>query len=79
MLKKQLSKDFKKNRDGLYEVYDRFSFDNMFILLLRHDFDHAEALDFILCNCALSALVFQERIYNKYYLKLSTQNAIWLT
>ncbi len=60
----------------MYEIFDRFSFDNMFRLLLKHGFDHEEALDFILYNCALSALVFQERIYNKYYLKLSTQNTI---
>lgn len=73
MLEKQLSKVFKKNSDGMYEIFDRFSFDNMFRLLLKHDFDHDEALNFILCNCTLSALVFQERIYNKYYLKLSTQ------
>ena len=38
--------------------------------------DGAEALDFILCNCSLSTLVFQERIYNKYYLNLSTEDTI---
>lgn len=76
MLNKQLSKNFKKNSDGMYEIFDRFSFDNLFRLLLKQDFDHEEASNFILCNCALSDLVFQERIYNKYYLKLSTQNTI---
>jgi len=76
MLNKQLSKNFKKNTNGMYEIFDRFSFDNLFKLLLKQDFDHEEALNFIFCNCALSALVFQERIYNKYYLKLSTQNTL---
>lgn len=54
------------------EVYDRFTFDNLFRILLSNDFDHEEALDFILCNCSLSTIVFQERIYNKYYLDIST-------
>ncbi len=58
------------------EVYDRFTFDNLFRLLLSNDFEYEEALDFILCNCSLSALVFQERIYNKYYLNISTEEAI---
>jgi len=39
-----------------------------FRLLLNNDFEYEDALSFILCNCALSTLVFQERIYNKYYL-----------
>ena len=76
MLDKQLLENFKKNNDGLYEIYDRFSFDNLFRLLLSNDFKHKEALDFILCNCSLSALIFQERIYNKYYLNVSTDETI---
>ncbi len=71
-----LSENFKKNSDGLYEIYDRFSFDNIFRLLLNNDFEYDEALDFILCNCSLSTLVFQERIYNKYYLNISTDETI---
>ena len=58
------------------EVYDKFSFDNFFRLLLNNDFGHEEALNFILCNCSLSALVFQERIYNKYYLDISAEDTI---
>ena len=61
---------------GYHEVYDRFTFDSLFRLLLSNDFDHEEALDFILCNCSLSTLVFQERIYNKYYLNISTDEAM---
>jgi len=69
MLKECLSK-FEKNEESLYKLYDRFSFDNFFRLLLNNDFD------FIICNCSLSALVFQERIYNKYYLNISTEETI---
>jgi len=59
-----------------YKIYDRFSFDNIFRLLLDNGFEHDEALNFILCNCSLSTLVFQERIYNKYYLRISTKETI---
>jgi hypothetical protein len=75
MLKECLSK-FEKNEESLYKLYDRFSFDNFFRLLLNNDFEYEEALDFIICNCSLSALVFQERIYNKYYLNISTEETI---
>lgn len=75
MLEQYLSK-FEKNELGLYKLYDRFSFDNLFRLLLNNDFEYEEALDFILCKCSLSALVFQERIYNKYYLNISTEETI---
>jgi len=51
------------NHDGLYEIYDRSSFDELFKSLLREGLDYEDALNFILCNCALSALVFQGRIY----------------
>jgi hypothetical protein len=75
MLDQYIAENFNKNCEGLYEIYDRFSFDNLFRLLLNNEFEE-EALDFILCNCSLSALVFQERIYNKYYLKISTEDTI---
>lgn len=61
---------FPKDENGLYIVYDRFTFDDLFWQLLENDFDHEDALWFILSNCALSALVFQERIYNKRYKKI---------
>jgi hypothetical protein len=67
---------FPKDHNGLFIVYDRFTFDDLFRLLLKSDFDHEEALCFILSNCSLSALVFQERIYNKVYKKLSEEDAI---
>jgi len=73
MLKREFLK-FEMNEEGLLKVYDRFSFDNLFRLLLIHDFEHEEALNFILCNCALSTLVFQERIYNNYYLNICVED-----
>ncbi len=63
---------FKKN----HEIYDRFSFDNFFRLLLNNDFEYEEALHYILCNCSLSAYVFQERIHNMGYEKLSAEDVL---
>ncbi|MDH5414371.1 MAG: hypothetical protein OEW87_09560 [Flavobacteriaceae bacterium] len=67
---------FPKDRNGLYIVYEVYTFDNLFRLLLKNNFDHKEALCFILSNCSLSALVFQERIHNKRYRKLSGNDAL---
>lgn len=63
-------KEFPKNENDMYIVYDRFTFDNLFRLLLKADFDYKDALYFMLANFSLSALVFQERIHNKKYRKL---------
>jgi len=60
----------------LYIVYELYTFDNLFRLLLKNGLDHEEALNFILCNCSLSALVFQERIHNKRYKKLLAKDAL---
>ncbi|GAI29119.1 unnamed protein product, partial [marine sediment metagenome] len=59
-----------------YEVFDRFTFDYLFKKLLRYGYDHEEAKDIILHNCALSALVLQERIHNEYYYKISEDGEI---
>jgi hypothetical protein len=69
-------KGFEKDSSGLRKIYDRFSFDNLLRFLLNSDFEHEDALNFILCNCALSAIVFQERIYNRYYLGISVEDTI---
>ena len=69
-------KVFPKDPNGLYIVYEVYTFDNLFRLLLKNNFDHKEALCFILCNCSLSAVVFQERIHNKRYKKLSGEDAL---
>ena len=54
-----------------YEVYDRFTVDYLFKRLLADGYDHEEAKDIILYNCALSTLVTQERIDSEYYLEIS--------
>jgi len=59
-----------------HEVYDRFTFDNVFRLLLKAGYERESAKDIIIYNCSLSALVLQERIYNKYYLKISDDEEI---
>ena len=59
-----------------FEVYDRFTFDSLFRNLLKDGYDHEEAKDIIIHNCALSTLVLQERIYNGYYLKISVNEII---
>lgn len=67
---------FPKEHNGMYIVYELYTFDNLFRLLLQSNFDHEEALAFVLFNCSLSALVFQERIHNKKYRKLSAKDAL---
>jgi len=67
---------FERTEEELVKLYDRFSFDNLFRLLLIHGFEREEALNFILCNCALSALVFQERLHNCYYLNIQVDEVI---
>jgi hypothetical protein len=67
---------FPKDRNRLYIVYELYTFDNLLRLLLKNDFDHEEALYFILANCSLSALVFQERIHNMGYKQLLAKDAL---
>ena len=50
--------------------YDRFTFDRIFRHLLSLDIEPDDAVDLILINCALSALVTQERIDNEYYKRI---------
>ena len=59
-----------------YEVYDRFTFDYLLKKLLADGYDHEEAKDIIMYNCALSTLVLQERIHNEYYLEMSANDPI---
>ncbi len=59
-----------------YEVFDRFTFDYLFKRLLGDGYDHEEAKDIILYNCALSTLVTQERIDNEYYWEISVNDKI---
>jgi hypothetical protein len=59
-----------------YHVYDRFTFDHIFKKLLADGYDHEEAKDIILYNCALSTLVTQERLENEYDLEISVKDKI---
>jgi hypothetical protein len=59
-----------------YEVYDRFTFDYLFKRLLSDGYGREEAKDVILYNCALSALVMQERLDNNYYLKMKATDVM---
>ena len=59
-----------------YEAFDRFTFDYLFKKLLADGYDHEEAKDIIIYNCALSTLVTQERIDNDYYLEISVSDGM---
>ena len=59
-----------------YEVFDRFTFDYLFRRLLKDEYDHDEAKDIILHQCALSALVLQERIHNEFFYKINEDDEI---
>ena len=58
------------------EVFDRFTFDYLFKRLLFDGYDQEAAKEIILYNCALSLLVMQERLDNKYYLKMKAANGV---
>ena len=72
-IEKRISKFLRlqgKDNTGCYILYDRFSFDELYKLLLESGMNDESALSFIFANCSLSALVFQQRIHNKYYKKI---------
>jgi len=58
------------------EVFDRFTFDYLFKRLLFDGYDQEAAKDIILYNCALSLLVIQERLDNRYYLKMKATDGV---
>jgi|GEM_PF-2258697 len=67
---------FEKAISRFSEINDRFSFDNLFRLLLLLDYDHEDAREAILARCSLSLLVFQERMENQAYKKISLNEKI---
>ena|SRR3990167_5761696 len=69
-------KEFPKNENDMYIVYDCFTFDNLFRLLLKADFEYEDALMFMLANCSMSAYVFQERLHDEKYWELSAEDAL---
>ena len=66
-------KHFGKTDDGRIIVYDKYTFDSLFSLLLNENYSHEDALSFIVTECDLNAIVFQECIHNKAYLKLEAK------
>ena len=62
--------------DQHHECYDRFTFDMIMRFLLKEGCSHEEAKDLIIFNCSLSAIIFQERIHNGGYMKVSVQEKI---
>ena len=52
-------------------INDRFTFDNLFRKLLQEKCNHEEAKEFIINDYSLSAMVYQERIENDFYKKIS--------
>ena len=58
------------------ECFDRFTFDRIFRLLLSDGYSHEDAKDLILFNCCLSAIIFQERIDNEFYIKIGADEKI---
>lgn len=58
------------------QINDRFTFDDLFRRLLRSGFTQDESKNLIVHNCALSALVFQERIENGFYQRISEHEKI---
>ena len=60
----------------MFWINDRFSFDKVFRILLKDGFSQEDAKDYLMYNYSLSALTFQERIENKFYLKISCDENI---
>ena len=69
-------KEFPQNREGLYIVYELFTFDNLFRLILNAGFTHDETMDFMISNCSFSALMFQERIHNEKFYSLNVVDVL---
>lgn len=67
---------FPKRRNGLYLIWELYSFDNFFRLLLKNGLDYEEAMDFMIAHGSFSCVVFQERIHNKRYFKLLAKDAL---
>lgn len=58
------------------QINGRFTFDSLFRKLLKAGFNKTEALNRILNEYSLSALVIQERVENKYYQKIKLNEEI---
>ncbi len=61
---------FGKTRRGKIIVFDIFTFNNLFSLLLNEGLSHDDIIRFVISECELNGYVFQECIHNKAFLKL---------
>jgi len=57
---------------GILCLWEPFTFDLCFKLLLSCGLDHEEAMFWMLAKCDFSAFTWQERIHNKAYRKLKS-------
>lgn len=64
---------FGKTKEGRIIVFDIYTFNNLFTLLLNRKFSYEDALIFIFAKCDLNAYVFQECIHNDAYLDLTSR------
>lgn len=69
-------KEFPKDNEGNHIVYELFTFDNLFRLFLKSGLTHQEVVERLIATCSFSALVFQERIFNKNYMRLKAKDAL---
>jgi len=67
---------FPKDAGGLHIVYEPYTFDNMFRLLLKSGMCSESVLSYMVAHCSLSAVVFQDRIHNKRYRELSVEDVL---
>jgi len=67
MKKKYHNRQFKKNSNGLFILYNRITFWEFFKMLRKNNYESEEAINYISTKCYLSALVLQECIHNKKY------------
>ncbi len=65
-----------KETNGLFSVYELFTFYNFFRLLLKSGLDNEDALHFILARSSLSAYVFQEVIHNGKYKTITAEGVL---
>ncbi len=70
-MRKILNQQFVQNSDNLFILHDKFTFWDFFKILIKDDYGAKEALNFIFANCSLSALVFEECIFDDRYKDLT--------
>jgi len=62
-----LKYQFVQDNKGLFIVHNKFDFWEFLKILKKYSYTDDIALNFIFLNCSLSALVFEECIFNNEY------------